>query len=93
MTGVGLISVSLGILIGGRDVTADARGETTSGVATIKEREVGALFFLEVRQGKFERGVDVIPIGDVAGGERSSGATEETLLGLVALDSPCASRA
>jgi hypothetical protein len=65
--GAGLTSASPSILIGGRNVTADARGEATSGLATIKEREVGALFFGEVRQGKVERGVDVIPMGDVVG--------------------------
>lgn len=47
-------------------MTAEARGEATSGLATIKEREVGALFFREVRHGNVERGVDVIPMGDVA---------------------------
>jgi hypothetical protein len=47
-------------------VTADARGAATSGLATIKEREVGALFFREVRHGNVERGLDVIPMGDVA---------------------------
>lgn len=68
MTDAGLTSASLDILMGGRSVTADARGAATSGLATIKEREVGALFFREVRQGKDERGVDVIPMGDVVGG-------------------------
>lgn len=63
-----LTSVSLGMLIGWRSVTADARGEAASGSATIKEREVGALFFREVRQGRDERGVDVIPVGNVAVG-------------------------
>ena len=66
-TGAVLTSASPGILTGGRKVTADARGEATSGLATIKEREVGALFFREVRHGNVERGVDVIPMGDVAG--------------------------
>ncbi len=67
MTDAALTSASPDILIGGRSETADARGEATSGLATIKEREVGALFFREVRQGKVERGVDVIPVGDVVG--------------------------
>lgn len=67
VTGPALISASVGILIDGRNVTADAREEATSGLATIKDREVGALIFGEVRQGKVERGVDVIPVGDVAG--------------------------
>ena len=62
-TGAVLTSASPGILTGGRKVTAEARGEATSGLATIKEREVGALFFREVRQGNVERGVDVIPMG------------------------------
>ena len=72
MTGAALTSASPDILIVGRDVTADAQGEATSGLATIKEREVGALFFLEVRQGNDERGVDVIPMGDVAGPGRGT---------------------
>jgi len=41
--------------MGGRCATADATGEATSGVATIKDREVGAQFFWEDRQGKVER--------------------------------------
>jgi hypothetical protein len=41
--------------MGGRCATADATGEATSGVATINDREVGARFFWEDRQGKVER--------------------------------------
>jgi len=41
--------------MGGRCATADATGEATSGVATIKDREVGARFFWEDLQGKVER--------------------------------------
>jgi hypothetical protein len=36
-------------------VTAEARGEATWGEATIKDRDVGALIFGEVLQGKDER--------------------------------------
>jgi hypothetical protein len=73
-TGAALTSASPGILTGGRKETADARGEATSGLATIKEREVGALFFLEVRHGNDERGVDVIPMGTwQAQGRESNG--------------------
>ncbi len=65
-------------------MAADARGAATSGLATIKEREVGALFFLEVRQGNDERGVDVIPVvEDVVGPEernRTVKLLKETLL-------------
>jgi hypothetical protein len=42
--------------MGGRCATADVTGDATSGVATINEREVGARFFWEDRQGKVERG-------------------------------------
>lgn len=59
------------ILMGGRCSTADATGEETSGVATIKEREVGARFFREDLQGKVER-VEVItkPQGEESEGSR-----------------------
>jgi len=50
---------SLVIVMGGRRATADATGETTSGVATIKDRDVAARFFWEGLQGNVER-VEVI---------------------------------
>jgi len=40
--------------MGGRCSSAVETGEATWGVATIKDREVGARFFREVLQGKVE---------------------------------------
>jgi len=60
--------------MGERCVTADATGEATSGVATIKDREVGARFFLEDLQGKVER-VEVITKPQGGRGERRQSAT------------------
>lgn len=62
---------SLVILMGGRCATADVTGVATSGVATIKEREVGARFFWEDLQGKVER-VEIItkPQGEEREGSR-----------------------
>jgi hypothetical protein len=55
----------------GRCATADATGDTTSGVATIKDREVGAQFFWGDLQGKVER-VEVItkPQGEESEGSQ-----------------------
>jgi len=59
--------------MGGRCATADATGEATSGVATIKDKEVGARFFWEDLQGKVERaGVITKPRGE----ERESNASQ-----------------
>ena len=57
--------------MGGRCATADATGETTSGVATIKDRDVGARFFWDVLQGNVER-VEVItrPQGEESEGSQ-----------------------
>jgi hypothetical protein len=57
--------------MGGRCATADATGDETSGVATIKDREVGARFFLEDLQGRVER-VEVItkPQGEESEGSQ-----------------------
>ena len=62
---------SLAIFMGGRCATADATGDETSGVATIKDREVGARFFWEDLQGRVER-VEVItkPQGEESGGSQ-----------------------
>jgi hypothetical protein len=59
------------IFIGGRCATADVTGDATSGVATIKDREVGARFFREDLQGKVER-VEVItkPQGEESEGSQ-----------------------
>lgn len=40
--------------MGGRCASAEVAGDATWGVATIKDREVGARFFREVLQGKVE---------------------------------------
>lgn len=56
-----LTSLSVVILIGGRCLTAEARGEPSWGSAKTKEREVGARLLGECLQGRDERGVEVIP--------------------------------
>jgi hypothetical protein len=72
-TAVDPVLASLVILISGRCATADTTGEATSGVATIKDREVGARFFWEYLQGKVERaGVITKPQGD----ERENDASQ-----------------
>ena len=48
------ILTSLAIFMGGRSATADATGDETSGVVTIKDSAIGAQFFWKGLQGKVE---------------------------------------